>query len=64
MADPGRRRDDAEVVERLLAPAQEGVALLVSLVVAVGVDVEGAGVAEGVDLDRVVDHEVDGDQRD
>ena len=63
MADPGRRRDDAEVVERLLAPAQEGVALAVALVVAVGVDVEGARVAERVDLDRVVDHQVDRDQR-
>ena len=61
VADPGRRRDDAEVVERLLAPAQERVALAVALVVAVGVDVEGARVAERVDLNRVVDHEVDGD---
>ena len=42
VADPGRRRHDAEVVEGLLAPAQEGVALAVALVVAVGVDVEGA----------------------
>ena len=63
MADAGRRRDDAEVVERLLAPAQERVALAVALVVAVGVDVEGARVAEGVDLDRVVDDQVDRDQR-
>ena len=63
VADPGRRRHHAEVVERLLAPAQEGVALLVALVVAVGVDVEGARVAEGVDLDRVVDHQVDRDER-
>ena len=63
MADPGGRRHDAEVVERLLAPAQERVALAVALVVALGVDVEGARAAEGVDLDRVVDHEVDRDQR-
>ncbi len=63
MADPGGRRDDAEVVERLLTPAQEGVALAVALVVAVGVDVEGAGVAERVHLHGVVDHQVDRDQR-
>ena len=63
MADAGRRRDDAEVVEGLLAPAQEGVALAVALVVAVGVDVEGARGAERVDLDRVVDDEVDRDER-
>ena len=63
VADAGRGRDDAEVVERLLAPAQELVALLVALELALGVDLEGAGVAEGVDLDRVVDHEVDRDER-
>ena len=62
MADPGRRRDDAEVVERLLAPAQERVALAVALVVAVGVDVEGARVAERVDLHRVVDDQIDRDE--
>ncbi len=60
---PVAGRHDAEVVERLLAPAQERVALLVALELALGVDGEGAGVAEGVDLDRVVDHQVDGDER-
>ena len=63
MADAGRRRHDAEVVEGLLAPAQEGVALAVALVVALLVDREGLLVAEGVDLDRVVDDQVDVDQR-
>ena len=56
-------RDDAEVVERLLAPAEELVALLVALELALGVDLEGAGVAEGVDLDGVVDDQIDGDER-
>ncbi len=63
VADPGRRRDDAEVVEGLLAPFEERVALEVALEVVLGVDGEGALVAEGVDLDRVVDHQVDVDQR-
>ena len=63
VADAGRRRHDAEVVEGLLAPLEERVALAVALEVALGVDGEGALVAEGVDLDRVVDHEVDVDQR-
>ena len=63
MADAGRRRHDAEVVEGRLSPAQELVALLVALELALGVDLEGALVAERVDLDRVVDHEVDRDQR-
>ena len=63
VADPGRRRHDAEVVEGLAAPLEEGVALAVALELALGVDGEGAGVAKGVDLDRVVDHQVDVDQR-
>ena len=63
VADPGRRRHDAEVVEGLLPPLEERVALAVALELALGVDGEGARVAEGVDLDRVVDHEVDVDQR-
>ena len=63
MADAGRRRHDAEVVEGLLAPLQERVALAVALELPLGVDGEGALVAEGVDLDRVVDHQVDVDQR-
>ena len=60
--DAGAGRDDAEVAERLLRPAEEGVALAVALVLAVDVDAEGVGHAEGVDLDRVVDDEVDGEQ--
>jgi hypothetical protein len=63
VADPGRRRHDAEVVEGLLAPFEERVALEVAFEVVGGVDREGALVAEGVDLDRVVDHQVDVDQR-
>ncbi len=63
MADPGRGRHHAEVVEGLLAPAQERVALLVPLVVAVRVDVEGARVPERIHLHRVVDDQVDGHQR-
>ena len=63
MADPGRRRHDAEVVEGLPPPLEEGVALAVALELALGVGREGALVAEGVDLDRVVDDEVDVDQR-
>ena len=58
VADAGRRRHDAEVVEGLLAPAQERVALAVALELELGVDGEGARGAEGVDLDRVVDHQV------
>ncbi len=63
VADAGRGRHHAEVVEGLLSPAQELVALLVALELALGVDLEGPGVAEGVDLDGVVDDQIDGDER-
>ena len=53
----------AEVVERLPPPLQERVALAVALELALGIEGEGALVAEGVDLDRVVDDEVDVDER-
>ena len=59
--DPGLRGDDLEVVERLLAPAEEGVALAVPLVLAIRVDAHRHAVREGVDLDRVVDHELGGE---
>ena len=61
--DPGLGRDDLQVVERLLSPAEEGVPLTVSLVLAVGVDADRHPVGEGVDLDRVVDHELGGKLR-
>ena len=63
MADAGGRRHDAEVVEGLLPPAQERIALAVALELALGVDREGSRVAEGVDLHRVIDHQVDIDER-
>ena len=56
--DPGVGGHDLEVVERLLAPAQEEVALLVALELARGVEGEGVARAEGVDLHGVVDHEL------
>ena len=63
MADAGARRHNAEVVEAPLAPFQERVALHVAFIFAVHVRLEGRGVAEFVDHDRVVDHQVDRDQR-
>jgi hypothetical protein len=41
--DAGARRDDLEVVERRLAPAQELVALAVALVLDLDVALEGVG---------------------
>ena len=56
--DAGFGWDDLQVVERLLSPAKERVALVVPLVLAVGVDAHRHPVREGVHLDGVVDHEL------
>jgi len=63
VADPGVGRDDGEVVERVLTPAQEGVALDVALELALGVAGERVAGAEDVDLDRVVDDQLGGHER-
>ena len=59
VADAHPRRDHGEVVEGLLGPAQQRVALAVPLVLPLDVGVVGPVVAEGIHLDGVVDHEVD-----
>ena len=61
--DAGVRRDDLEVLEGGLAPAQERVALLVALELLLGVDAEGVARAELVDLHGVVDDELDRHER-
>ena len=61
--DAGGGRDDAEVVEGLLAPLEELVALAVALELHVDVVVHGIGLPKSVDLHGVVDDQVDGDQR-
>ena len=61
--DAHARGNDLEVVECGLAPAQELVALTVALVFDVHVALDGVCVAEGVNLDRVVDDEFSGSQR-
>lgn len=53
--DAGAGRDDLEVVEGALAPAQELVALAVALVLDLDVALEGLGGAEDVGDDGVVD---------
>ena len=63
VADAGARRHHAEIRERGLAPAQEGVALAVALVFQLDVLLEGAGSGEIVDHHRMVDDEIDGRER-
>ena len=59
MTDAGAWRHDAKILERVLAPAQEDVALLVSLEFEIGVDEERRLRSVLVDLHRVVDDEID-----
>ncbi len=59
MDDPGVGRDDAEVIEGVLAPAEEGVPLAVALELQLRVDEEGPRGPGLVDLDRVVDDQLD-----
>ena len=63
VADPARRRDDAEVAERLLPPVQELVAFAVARELLRGVGVKRAVRGVLVDLHAVVDDEVDRDDR-
>ncbi len=63
VADAGARRHDAEIVEGLLAPAQELVALAVALIFALDIALERLRVAEMVDHHRVVDDEIDRHER-
>ena len=63
MADAGVRRHDAEVVEGLLRPAQQLVALVVAVELQLGVEAEGVGAAEDVGDDRVVDDQLGRDER-
>ena len=57
--DAHARWHDTQPTEGTLAPAEEAVALAVALVLALDVLRERVLGPEGVDLDRVVDHEVD-----
>ena len=63
MADAGARRHDAEVVECVLAPAQEAIALAVAFELDFDVLRQRIGTGEDIDLDRVVDHQIHRHQR-
>jgi hypothetical protein len=63
MHDAGVGRDDGEIAESGLAPAQERITLFVALEFEQGVHVECVGGAEFVNLNRVVDDQFDRLQR-
>src|SRR6516165_3783140 len=58
--DAGVRRHHAEIVERILSPAQEQVALAVALEFQVGIALEAQRSPEAIHLDRVIDDQLDG----
>ena len=62
VADAGVGRDDLEIVECFLAPAEESVALDIAKEFDFGVEGESAGVAELIDLHRVVNDEIGGEE--
>ena len=63
VADAAVGRHHAEILECLLAPFEERVALTVTVVVEPLVDPHGLWNSEGVGLDRMVDHQFDRLQR-
>ena len=63
MADARIRRHDFEILETLLAPAEEGVALDIALHFEIGVEREGVRRAEFVHLHGMVDHQFGGKKR-
>ena len=63
MDDAGVRRDDLEVAERGLPPAEERVALAVALELELRVPSDCEPRRVLVDLHRVIDHELGGKQR-
>ncbi len=59
MDDSGVGRDDAEIVERALAPAQKQIALAVALELEFAIAGEGVIGSERIDLHRMIDHQID-----
>ena len=63
VANTGTRRHDAEAAERLLSPAQENVALMVTFHLKAHVFLKRIVIAEAIDGDRMVDNQVHRRQR-
>ncbi len=63
MADAGAGRNDAEILECLLAPLEEAVAFAIALIFQIDIVLESQRVAEIVHDDRMVDDEINGNER-
>ena len=59
MHDAGIRGHDTKVVERLLSPLQECVALPVARELESRIQIEGVDLAKVVHLHRMIDHQID-----
>jgi hypothetical protein len=62
VANAGVRRNDLEVLEGDLSPAEKSVTLDIALKFQLGVEAEGVGVAEFVDLHGMVDDQLGGEK--
>src|SRR5262249_26767114 len=60
--DADIRRHDAEVIESLLTPAEKFVPLAIAGELQIDVELQGLILAEVIDLDRVIDHQIDRNQ--
>ena len=63
MHDADVWRHDAEIVEGLLAPAEEFITFTVAFEFQLDVEIERIGRAEAVDLHGMIDHQIDRNQR-
>ena len=63
MADARARRNDAEILERLLAPLQEAVTFAIALIFEIDIALESLRIAELVNDHRVIDNQINRDER-
>ncbi len=63
MANAGARGNDSKILKRLLSPTQKYVALSVTLIFDIGIKSKSAVGAELIDLNRMVNDEIDGNER-
>ena len=63
VTDAGIGRHDQKIVERVLGPPQELVTLAVAIELQLGIDSEGVTPCEHISDDRVVDHQLNRNQR-
>ena len=63
VANPGARWHDPEIVERVLTPFQESIALAIAAIFEFDIGLEGLAAAECIHDDGMIDDEIDRDER-